>query len=128
MMPEPDTARRRSWRRAAIAACGLTVVLVAVALCSLEPERIHARRVDVPLDIVRCAADADCILVDRIGCCPCRTGGARWAVSKDAEDVLRRFLKRTCRPSIVCVQVNSCRDDLAPACVQGRCAARVAHG
>jgi len=128
MIVESDEPRRRSWRRATVAACGLTVLLVFVALCSLEPDRLHARRLDVPSDVLGCKADAECVLVDRIGCCSCRSGGARWAVNKDAQDILRRFLKRTCRRSTICVQVNTCRDDLAPVCMDGRCAVRVVDG
>jgi len=128
MTLELDELRPRSWRRPTLAACGLTAMLVAVALVSLEPESLRAKRVDVPADVARCAADAECMLVDRIGCCPCRSGGARWAINRDGEETLRRFLKRTCRRSAVCVQVNTCRDDLVPACVDGRCTARVADG
>ena len=128
MIVEADEPRVRSWRGATVAACGLTVLLVALAFCSLEPDRLHAKRIDVPPDVLRCTVDTDCVLVDRIGCCPCRSGGAHWAVNKDGQDILRRFLKRACRPATVCVQVNTCRDDLAPACVDGLCAARVADG
>jgi hypothetical protein len=128
MMLDSDAPRPRSWRRATLVACGVTAMLVAGAFFSLEPESLRAKRIDVPVDVTRCAADAECVLVDRIGCCPCRSGGARWAINRDAEGTLRRFLKRTCRPSAVCVQVNTCRDDVVPACVDGRCAARVADG
>jgi len=106
----------------------MTVMLVAVAFFSLEPESLHAKRVDVPAEITRCARDADCVLVDRISCCPCRSGGARWAINKDADQTLRRFLKHTCRQATVCVQVNTCRSDLVPTCVDGRCAARIGDG
>ena len=74
MTLELDELRPRSWRRPTLAACGLTAMLVAVALVSLEPESLRAKRVDVPPDVARCAADAECMLVDRIGCCPCRSG------------------------------------------------------
>jgi len=128
MMVESDVPRPRSWRRATISAVVLSAMLVAVALFSLEPDTLHAKRVDVPPEVIRCAADAECMIVDRIGCCPCRSGGARWAINRDAEQTLRRFLKRACRPSAVCVQLNTCRDDLMPACVDGRCIVRVADG
>jgi hypothetical protein len=128
MTLESDEPRPRSWRRATLFACGLTAILVAASLFSLEPESLHVKRVDVPPDIARCAADTECVLVDRIGCCPCRSGGARWAINKDAEQTLRRFLKHTCRGPAVCVQLNACRGDLVPACVDGRCSARVADG
>ena len=42
------------------------------------------------------------------------------------EDALRLFLKRTCRHRTVCVQLDACQDDLAPACVDGGCVARIA--
>jgi len=128
MIVESDAPGRRSWRRATIAACALTVLLVAVAVFSLEPDRLHAKRLEVPSDVLGCAADTECVLVDRIGCCPCRSGGASWAVNRDTQDVLRRFLKRACRRSTVCVQVNTCHDDLVPECVDGRCTVRVFDG
>ena len=40
MTLELDEFRPRSWRRPTLAACGLTAMLVAVALVSLEPERL----------------------------------------------------------------------------------------
>ena len=86
----------------------------------------RAKRFDVPDAILRCTADADCELVDKIGCCGCRSGGARWAINRTQEDALRLFLKRACRHRTVCVQLDACQDDLAPACVDGGCVARIA--
>src|SRR5256712_9558496 len=123
MTLELDESRPRSWRRPPLAACGLTAMLVAVALVSLEPESLRAKRVDVPADVARCAADAECMLVDRIGCCPCRSGGARWAINRDGEETLRRFLKRTCRRAALCVQGNTRPRGLLAACGDGRCTA-----
>ena len=118
----------RSWHRATVVACLLTATLVALALVSLDAGHLRIRRVALPSEIGQCISEADCVLVDKIGCCPCKAGGPQWAVNKDASEPLRKFLKRTCRRSAVCMRVNSCRDDLLPACVGGLCVARVANG
>ena len=121
-IPEPTT---RGWWRATVAAILLSGACLALAFVSLADNGMRIDRVDLPEEIARCAGDADCVLVDRIGCCACQSGGARWAINKDAGDALRRFLKHTCRASGTCVQVNACRDDLAPSCVDQHCVATV---
>jgi len=118
----------RSWRRATVVACLLTATLVALALVSLDAEHLRIRRVDLPSEIGQCISDADCVVVDKIGCCPCKAGGARWAFNKDHSEPLRKFLKRTCRRFAACMRVDTCREDLLPACVGGHCVARVANG
>jgi len=118
--------RDRSWRTATIASFALSVLILAAALYAPEETGKRAKRFDVPDAILRCAADADCELVDKIGCCACRSGGARWAINRTQEDALRLFLKRACRHRTVCVQLDACQDDLAPACVDGGCVARIA--
>ncbi len=118
--------RGRSWRTATIAAFALTGLIFAAALYTPEEELKRAKRFDVPEEILRCEADADCELVDKIGCCSCKAGGVRWAINHTQENALRLFLKRTCRHRTVCLQLASCPEDLAPACVAGRCVAQIA--
>ncbi len=118
--------RGRSWRTATIASFALSGLILAAALYAPEEAGKRAKQFDVPDAILHCAADADCELVDKIGCCTCRSGGARWAINRTQEDALRLFLKRTCRHRTVCVQLDACQDDLAPACVDGGCVARIA--
>ena len=122
------TLQPKSWRRATIVATVLTAMLATVALISIGTDSLRIKRVDVPPEIARCATDSDCVLVYKIGCCPCQSSGARWAINKDGEDTLRRFLKRTCRHSAVCTRVYTCRDDIMPGCVDNRCVARIADG
>ena len=118
--------RGRTWRTATIASFVLSGLILAAAFYAPEEGATRAKRFDVPAAILRCEADAECELVDKIGCCSCKSGGARWAINRTQEDALRLFLKRTCRHRTVCVQLDSCPDDLAPACVAGRCAAQIA--
>ena len=117
--------RDRSWRTATFASFALSGLILAAALYAPEEAGKRAKQFDVPDAILHCAADADCELVDKIGCCTCRSGGARWAINRTQEDALRLFLKRTCRHRTVCVQLDACQDDLAPACVDGGCVARI---
>jgi len=117
--------RDRSWRTATIASFALSGLILAAALYAPEEAGKRAKQFDVPDAILHCAADADCELVDKIGCCTCRSGGARWAINRTQEDALRLFLKRACRHRTVCVQLDACQDDLVPACVEGGCVARI---
>ena len=117
---------RRSWRTATIVAFLLSGLILAAALYAPEEELKRAKRFDMPAEVLHCEADADCELVDKIGCCSCKSGGIRWAINRTQEDALRRFLKRTCRHRTVCVQLESCPDDVAPACVAGRCVVQAA--
>ena len=111
---------------ATLASFSLSGLILAAALYAPEDTGKRAKRFDVPDAILQCAADADCELVDKIGCCSCRSSGARWAINRTGADALRLFLKRTCRHRTVCVQLEACQDDLVPACVEGRCVARIA--
>jgi hypothetical protein len=128
MTPESDAPHPRSWRRATVIACALSAMLAAVAFLSSRTDSLRIKRIDVPAEIGQCATDSDCVLVNRIGCCPCQSGGARWAINKDAGDTLRRFLKRACRHAAVCTRVYTCRDDVLPSCAGGHCIARTADG
>ena len=121
------TRGAQSWRLATIATLLLTGLLVAVVLFSLREEDFKTKieRVDLPPEIGRCTTDADCVLVDKIGCCPCSSGGARWAINTEETEALRRLLKHACRESGICVRADTCRTDLAPACVEGRCVAKI---
>lgn len=120
--------RDRNWRVPTLAAFALTAILMTIALLSFEEETIHLKPTQLPASIQRCNDDAECVLVDQIGCCPCKSGGSRGAIAVTASDELRRFLKRTCRGRAVCVRVDTCHYDLVPACVAGRCVVRVGHG
>jgi hypothetical protein len=116
--------RARSWRTATITSFVLSGLILAAALYAPDEQGKRFKRVDVPEEILQCTADGDCELVDKIGCCACTSGGARWAINRQQEDTLRRFLKRACRHRAVCAQVNACQPDLLPACIAGRCVAR----
>ena len=119
---------KKSWRLATIATFSLSGVFVALAVVPREAETPHVQRVALPPAIEECAADADCVLVDRIGCCECKSGGARWAINGARRDELRRFLKRSCRRRGVCLRLDTCQDDLVPTCAAGRCVAGPARG
>ena len=122
----PPGRRGRSWRTATIASFVLSGLILAAALYAPEEELKRAKRFDVPPAVFHCEADADCELVDKIGCCSCKSGGARGAINRTQEDALRLFLKRACRHRTVCVQLDACPDDLAAACVAGQCVAQIA--
>jgi len=113
---------------ATIVALLLSVGLLGLAVISQDDGKIHLERKAMPEEIQRCTADADCILVDKIGCCACQSAGAQGAINSTQTDGLRRFLKRACRSKGVCVSVDTCQKDLAPACVDGRCIVRPING
>jgi hypothetical protein len=120
----------KSWRLPTVAALTLTAVMMAIVLISFSSEEasINISSVDLPPEIQRCSTDADCILLKQIGCCSCKSGGARGAINAAQRDAWRRFIKGTCRYRGVCVRVKTCQYDLAPACVVGRCVVRAVHG
>ena len=118
------TGAGRSWRLATIVALLLSAGLVVLALVSLSEQGTRVRRYELPAEVLRCWADADCMLVNRIGCCPCQSGGARWAINSQEWDRLRRFLKHACGRQAVCVQLDACGADLQPVCVESQCVAR----
>lgn len=125
-MEESTTPPR--WRVATAVAVLVTGICVAIAVFSVPEPRLHIRKVPLPETILQCSSDADCVMVKSIGCCSCKAGGARSAIAASAGDEFRRFIKRTCRHKSVCVRVNTCRYDLVPACVGGRCVARGGNG
>ncbi len=105
---------------AAVLASG---VLVVVGIMTFHEETVRSRPVVPPYDIFWCAKDADCIVSDQIGCCPCEQAGAQAAITSWHKDDLRRFLKTACRPwdKQVCLQVDLCRNDAVARCVKRRC-------
>jgi len=83
-------------------------------------------KAEFPPAVLACTADEDCQLVERIGCCSCSASGAQWAINREQTDTIRRFLKKACGLKAPCVQMDACRPDLVPACIEGQCAVRVA--
>ena len=110
-----------AWTLAALIATALSGVCLTLAFLPDETSRPHRRHVALPDALVACATDADCVMVDRIGCCTCQTGGAQWAVATTQTDALRRFLKRACKEQPACLQIDACRRDLAATCRDARC-------
>ena len=123
-----DSTTARSWILPSLIAVLFTGVCVGVAVFSVPEPKLHIRKVPLPETILTCARDGDCVMVKGIGCCSCKAGGARGAIAGSARDEFRQFLKRTCRHKSVCVRMSTCRYDLVPACVDGRCVLRGAHG
>ena len=119
---------KKTWRWATLLTFALSGLLVALALVSLDDGKVRVTRLPLPVDLQRCTRDADCTLVDKLGCCACESGGARGAINGNQTDALRRFLKHACRRRGVCVRIDTCQDDLVPACVEGRCVARADNG
>ncbi len=99
----------------------VTAVLVALGVMSFKEGTARSRPVVVPFDMFWCEKDDDCVIVNRIGCCPCKQGGGQAAVTNWHRDDLRRLLKRACRPTQVCVQVNACQPGLQARCAERRC-------
>lgn len=104
-----------------------SAVLVGLGVMSFHEGTARHRPVIVPFDVFWCEKDADCTMVRRIGCCSCRQGGGQAAVTTWRKDDLRRFLKQACRPEQVCVQVDTCRRDVTPRCVDRRCTLALNH-
>lgn len=111
-----------------IAALLASAVLVALGVRSFHDETALTRPLVLPFEVFWCAADDDCTIVDRIGCCSCSEGGAQASVTAWRTDDLRRFLKRACDSEQVCIQVDLCRTDLRARCKKRRCVAVVKHG
>ena len=116
------TARRVGWTIATLVAFALSALCVAAALLPDDTGHPRIRRVALPPEITACSTDADCALVDRIGCCTCQTGGGQWTVNATQTDALRRFLKHACKNQPACLQIDACRGDLAGVCRNGQCA------
>lgn len=108
-------------RLAIVLALLASAVVVGVGMMSFHQETAVTRPVVFPWDMFWCKADEDCVAVDRIGCCPCQQGGGQAAITRWHEDNLRRFLKGACHRQQVCVQVDVCRRDLQPRCVERQC-------
>ncbi len=66
-----------------------------------------------------CQADSDCIVVDRIGCCPCNMGGQQGAINQGKEAEFFSQLEACC--SVVCPAVVLCESNLVAACQHGTC-------
>ena len=101
----------------------VTTVFVVLGMTRFHEETATYRPVVPPYDFFWCAKDDDCAVVDQIGCCSCREGGAQTAITAWRRDDLRKFLKSACRPldQQVCVQVNLCRKHGTARCVDRRC-------
>jgi hypothetical protein len=116
-----------SHRTGIILALAATSALVALGVMSFHEGTAKSRPVVVPFDLFWCEKDEDCVVVKSIGCCSCRQSGGQAAVTKWHTDDLRRFLKSACHKEQVCVQVNVCRHDLVPRCVDRQCRLEPGH-
>lgn len=115
---------RPAWvgRAAVLLVLLASATLVLLGTRSFYRHTARIRPVVVPFDLFWCSKDEDCVVLDRIGCCPCTQGGGQAAITRWHRDELRRFLKKACRQDPqVCVQVNVCRNDWLPRCVDRRC-------
>jgi hypothetical protein len=124
----PAAGRSAGWARVALATLGalaLSSLCVTAAFWPTETGGPRTRRIPLPAELVACAVDADCVVVDRIGCCTCSTGGAQWAVNVSQVDALRRFLKHSCKNRPACLQINACRRDLTAVCRAATCTVEV---
>jgi hypothetical protein len=99
----------------------LAVIAVGLLVNAFYRETSRLTTVVLPPEITACAKDEDCGLSNMIGCCPCETGGGQGAINQGMGPQLKAFLHRACRKGVPCVNVFSCRDDLAPVCKHGRC-------
>ena len=106
-----------------LAALFATVLLVALGIVRFHEETATYRPVVPPYELFWCAKNEDCAVVDRIGCCSCRDGGAQAAVTAWRRDDLDEFLDSACQPLAqqVCVQLDLCRDGLSAECKDRRC-------
>ncbi len=64
MMLGSDAAPAKSWLRATIVACLMSLALAGVALISLGSDSFTIKRIDVPMKVTQCAGDSDCVLVN----------------------------------------------------------------
>ncbi len=104
-----------------VAALFVSAGLLVAALSSFTTRTARIVPIVPPFDLFWCQKDADCALIDRIGCCPCEQGGAQGAVTEWHRDEFRLFLKSACKPPPKCVQVDMCRTDMTARCVDRRC-------
>ena len=114
------------WTLATLVAIALSGLCVAAALMPDDAGHPHVRHVALSAELGACTSDADCVLVDRIGCCTCQTGGAQWAINATQTDALRLFLKHTCKNQPACLQIDACRQDLVATCRDAQCAIQIA--
>jgi hypothetical protein len=114
-----------SARLSVVLALLTSAVFLALGVMSFHKGTAKTRPVVVPFDLFWCEKDEDCVPTRRVGCCSCKQGGAQAAVTRWHVDDLRRFLKSACNPEQVCVQVDSCRNDLQARCVDHQC--RLVH-
>jgi len=104
-----------------IAALLASAILLGLGLMSFHKGTAATKPVVLPFDSFWCAGDADCTVVERIGCCACSEGGAQGAVNRWHTDDLRLFLKSACRPRPVCIQLDLCRHDMKAICEERTC-------
>ncbi len=99
----------------------LAVAAVGFVLTSFYREASRTTTLVIPGDITGCERDADCGVVDQIGCCPCEAGGGQGAVNTRMRARLKGFLRRACGHKPPCLNVATCRSDLRPVCSDGSC-------
>ena len=106
-----------------LAALFATVFLVGLGIVRLHEETATHRPVVPPYEFFWCAKNEDCVIVDRIGCCSCRNGGAQAAVTAWRRDDLDEFLAGACQPmdQQVCVQIDLCNEHAEAECIDRRC-------
>lgn len=78
---------------------------------------------EIPEAQRRCEKDADCVVITT-NCCACSAGGEGAVVAAAHAEAL----KKACPADQMCPMMISehatCKEDLAPGCVQGLCAMR----
>lgn len=66
-----------------------------------------------------CQGDSDCVVVDRIGCCPCNMGGQQGAINQGKGAQLFSQLEACCM--VACPAVVLCESNLVAVCQHGTC-------
>jgi len=101
----------------------VTAFLLIIGLARFRHETATYRPVVPPYDLFWCQTNNDCTVVDRIGCCSCREGGAQAAITRWRRDELAEFLEGACKhmDQQVCVQIDLCHKKLKAVCADRRC-------
>ena len=106
----------------------LTLLVLSLVLSSFYKATSRVKTLVLPPDVTSCSKDEDCGLTDQIGCCPCGSGGGQAAVNKRMRPQLKAFLQGACRERVPCVDIATCREDLAVACTEQQCAVIIRGG
>jgi len=99
----------------------VALLAITVTLSNFYKATARVKTLVIPPDVMACETDEDCGVSNQIDCCPCEASGGQGAVNKRMRLQLKNFLEGACHKRVPCVDVSSCRDDLAAVCRDNVC-------